>query len=80
MADRMSDFHGLGIMLELSSVQLSNIEGQHPEMVRRHMEVLNTWIKEETRKPVTWWTLITALRELKLNKLAGKVYREISSS
>ena len=79
MADRMNDYHALGTVLELDSVQLSHIEGQYPEMVRRCMEVLNTWVEKETRKPVTWRTLITALRELKQNKLARKVDRVISS-
>ena len=69
VANRMNDSYGLGTMLGLNSVQLSNIEGQHPEMVRRCMEVLNTctWIKQGTRTPVTWRTLITALREMKRN-------------
>ena len=70
VANEMDDSYGLGIMLGLTPVQLSNIERQHPEMVRRCMEVLNTWIKEETRTPVTWQTLITALRKMKKSKLA----------
>ena len=80
MADRVSDYHGLGTMLKLTSVQLSNIEEENRKVVRRCMEVLNTWISEKTRKPTTWWTLITALREMKLIKLARKIDREISSS
>ena len=50
-------------------MQLSNIEGQDPEMVRRCMEVTTT--------PVTWRTLIIALKEMKRNNLAGKIYGEI---
>ena len=80
VADQMSDYHGLGIMLGLSPVQLDHIEGQHPKLVRRCMEVLITWVEEETRKPVTWRTLITALRELKQKKLARKIDRKMSSN
>ena len=80
VADQMSKFKGLGATLGLSLVQLRNIEGRHPEMVDRCMEVLHTWVEQETRKPVTWRTLITALREAKENKVASKVYREISSN
>ena len=35
VANWMNDSYGLGTMLMLSSAQLSNIERQHPEMVRR---------------------------------------------
>ena len=80
VADQMSDYHGLGIVLGLSANQLRHIEGQHPEVVRRCIEVLSTWVEQETKKPVTWRTLITALRELKQNKLAGKLNRELSSN
>ena len=80
VANEMNDSYGLGTMLRLNFVQLSNIEGQHPEMVRRCMEVLSTWIKEETRTPVTWRTLIAALWEIEENKVAGKIYHEISQA
>ena len=80
VANQMKNSYGLGTMLGLNFVQLSNIEGEYTEMVRRCMEVLKTWIKEETRTPVTWRTLITALREIEEIKVAGKIYREISQA
>ena len=81
VAREMSDFHGLGTMLQVEPVELSSIEENHSkDAIRRCMEVLNRWVQQETRKPVTWRTLITVLIELKERKLARKLEQEISSN
>lgn len=77
VADRIHNYHGLGTVLGLSPEQLKNIEAENSQVVRRCTEVLDSWVHQESRVPVTWQTLITALREINEIKIAKKIAREI---
>ena len=57
-----------------TGARISAIETQHLKNAQEiNLEVFKSWIKGEGRKPISWNTLVTVLREIKLNALADKI-------
>ena len=77
VAPKVSDPDGLGAMLDIEAVQISMIKGAENNIVTVNMKILNVWKEEETKTPVTWRTLIDALRDLKMIKLARQITEEL---
>ena len=73
IATKVADSNGLGIMLNLETTQISMIKDSEKGPIDVNRKILATWKEEETRKPVSWRTLIEAIKEIKLNRLAGQL-------
>ena len=73
VATKVPDSNGLGIMLNLETTQIDMIKDSEKGSVNVNRKILATWKDEETRKPISWRTLIEALKEMKKIKLAGQL-------
>ncbi len=65
-----------GIMLlnDETGARITAIESQHLRNAQDiNLEVFKSWINGEGRKPISWNTLVTVLREIGLNPLADKI-------
>ena len=78
VATKVSNYHALGAMLGLkfSRVKMFKKE-QGGDTVLINMEILTTWIEEETKRPITWLTLIQALSEMNMRKLAHDIIEKL---
>ena len=78
VAPKVDDYHTLGIMLGLD---FNRMEMFKEELGRKtiliNMKILTTWIGEETQLPTTWLTLIQALRDMDMEKLADNITNEL---
>ena len=71
VAPKVNDYHDLGIMLGLDYKQVKMFENERKgNTVLINMKILTTWIGEETKMPTTWHTLIQALCDMDMKKLA----------
>ncbi len=69
-------YNQFGILLlnDKTGARISSIETKHRENVQEiNLEVLKLWINGEGRKPISWNTVVTVLREIGLNALASKI-------
>ena len=74
VATEVNDYHKLGIMLGLKFNQVEMFKKeQGGDTVLINMKILTTWMEEETVRPTTWLTLIQALREMDMTKLAQDI-------
>ena len=78
VAPKVDDYHTLGTMLGLD---FNRVEMFKEELGRKtvliNMKILTTWIGEETRLPTTWLTLLQALREMDMEKLAHDITEKL---
>ena len=78
VAPKVNNYHALGIMLGLD---FNQVEIFKEELGRKailiNMKILTTWIGEETQLPTTWLTLIQALRDMDMEKLADNITSEL---
>ena len=71
VATKVSDYYALGTMLDLDFARVEMFENEkRGDAVLINMKILITWIAEETKMPTTWLTLIQALCEMDMKKLA----------
>ena len=74
VATEVANYHKLGIMLGLkfNRVEMFKKE-QGGDTVLINMKILTTWMEEETVRPTTWLTLIQALCDMDMTKLAQDI-------
>ena len=77
VAEEISDYYSLGSVLEVKFERVEMFKDEYRDPILINMKVLTTWRKEETRKPITWQTLLAALRDIRLTKLADDIVREL---
>ena len=81
VAPKVNDYHTLGIMLGLDFKRVETFKKEHGgKTVLINMEILTTWIGEETRLPTTWLTLIQALRDMDMEKLAHDITEKLRNT
>ena len=74
MATEVSDYHALGTMLGLKFKRVEMFKKeQGGDTVLINMKILTTWMEEEAVRPTTWLTLIQALRDMDMRKLAQDI-------
>ena len=78
VAPKVNDYHALGVMLDLgfNRVEMFKKE-QGGDTVLINMKILTTWIEEETLPPTTWLTLIQALHDMNMEKLANDITNKL---
>ena len=69
----VTDPDKLGTMLDLNKPKIKMIKKKESDLSDMNREILDTWKEEETRTPTTWRTLIQALEEMNMMKLARKL-------
>ena len=80
VATKVDDYHGLGCMLNLKLSRVDMFEKERRgNTVLINMNILTAWIEEKTRKPVTWLTLIEALRDMDLLSLADDISKKLEA-
>ena len=78
VAPKVNDYHDLGIMLGLDYKRVKMFENERRgNTVLINMEILTTWISEETEMPTTWHTLIQALCDMDMKKLAHDISKKL---
>ena len=79
VAEKVCNYHALGTMLGLKFHQVEMIEKEKrgETVVVINMKILTTWMRKETKKPVTWRTLIQALCNMNMTKLAYDIIDEL---
>ena len=78
VAKEISGYHDLGTMLGLKFRQVEMFKKeQGGDTVLINMKILTTWIEEETRRPTTWLTLIRALHDMDMKKLAHDITEKL---
>ena len=74
MATKVCDYHALGTMLGLKFKRVEMFKKeQGGDTVLINMKILTTWMEEETARPTTWLTLIQALHDMDMAKLAQEI-------
>ena len=75
----VTDWHGLGIQLDLEVHQLDGIKADHHNdgLSRMKTEMFKVWLKNNP--DASWTDLITALREMGENKAACDIEAAIRS-
>ena len=74
MATEVGDYHALGTMLGLKFKRVEMFKKeQGGDKFLINMKILTTWMEEETVRPTTWLTLIQALRDMDMTKLAQDI-------
>ena len=69
-------YNRFGILLlnDETGARISSLETKHGENVQEiNLEVFRLWINGVGRKPISWNTVVTVLREIGLNALASKI-------
>ena len=69
----VTDWHSLGLSLDLEHTQLIEIERNHHDIKRRKTEMLGLWLKK-TAHP-TWEAVIDALNENDEQRVADQIQR-----
>ena len=78
LAPNVNDYHALGIMLGLDFKRVEMFKAEHGgKTVLINMEILTTWMEEETQLPTTWLTLIQALLDMDMKKLAHNITEKL---
>ena len=78
VAKEISGYHDLGTMLGLKFRQVEMFKKeQGGDMVLINMKILTTWIAEETKMPTTWLTLVQALHDMGMKKLAHNIIEKL---
>ena len=77
VAEKVTDSHGLGTMLDMEYPQIEMFINEERKTVLINMKILTTWIMCETKMPTTWCTLLQALRDIKEKKLARDITQEL---
>ena len=78
VAPKVADYHALGIMLGLDFKRVEMFKAEHGgKTVLINMEILTTWMEEETRLPTTWLTLTQALCDMDMKKLAHNITEKL---
>ena len=74
----INDYHALGSMLGLKFKRVEMFKKeQGGDTVLINMKILTTWIEEETLLPTTWLTLIQALHDMNMEKLAHNITNKL---
>ena len=73
VATKVGSPDSLGTMLKLDGVDIDMIKGEEKRTVIMNKRILGLWMENETRQPITWRTLIKALRDMKMNRLARQL-------
>ena len=76
VASEVTDPDKLGAMLKLNRAKIKMIKKKESDPADVNREILDTWKEEETRTPTTWRTLIKALEEMNMMKLARKLRKK----
>ena len=80
VATKVDDYHGLGCMLDLDFTRIEMFEKERKgDAVLINMKILTVWLKEETRMPTTWLTLIGALRDMDMMSLAHDLTEKLEA-
>ena len=70
---------GVLLLNDGTGATISALERQHHSRATSiNFENLQQWIQGSEKKPVTWETLITVLRQIELNTLADKIESSLS--
>ena len=77
VARKVNRSEALGDMLGLEQVQVKMIKQRYCDPEQVNMEVLATWMQEQTRKPTTWRTLLKALQDVNMNKLLCEITEKL---
>ena len=81
VAPEVSDYYSLGTMLDLKFRRVEMFDQQlRGKAILINMKILTTWVKERTREPVTWKTLISALQDICMTKLADDIFDKLQRS
>ena len=74
----VTDYHTLGMLLGLKFSQIEIFGNEkRGNTVLINMKILITWITQETKSPTTWLTLIQALCEMDMKKLASNIIEKL---
>ena len=73
----VTDWHQLGVYLELTQGQLENIDKDYPQNKRRKSEVLIRW--RQNGNEVSWDALAKALEHCGYSAIAQKLRRKMPS-
>ena len=78
VAPKVNDYHALGVMFDLGFNRIEMFKKeQGGDTVLINMKILTTWIEEETLLPTTWLTLIQALHDMDMEKLARDIANKL---
>ena len=67
----------LGNMLGLERIHVKQIKQEYSGPEEVNMEILDTWMEEQTREPTTWRTLLKALQKMNMNRLVCEITKEL---
>ena len=70
----VDDWQGLGIRLEIDYHELKKLAKLHSTVEERKYEMLQLWLDSDTK--ASWTKLLTALSEMKLNRVAEEIKRK----
>ena len=70
----VDNWQGLGIQLEISYHELQKLGKVHSTVEERKYAMLQLWLDSDTK--ASWTKLLTALSEMKLNRIAQKIKRK----
>ena len=74
VAKEVGDYHALGISLGLEFNQIEMMDNEYRGRTAViNMKILTTWMQKETKKPITWHTLLQALCSIDRTKLAHSI-------
>ena len=80
VATEVANYHKLGIMLSLKFNRLEMFKKEESgDTILINMKILTTWMEEETVGPTTWLTLIQALREMDMTRLAQNITNKLEA-
>ena len=77
VARKTDKYEALGDVLGLERVRVRHIKRQYSDPEEVNMDILDTWMQQQTRKPTTWHTLLKALQEMNLNTLVDEITEKL---
>ena len=77
VARKVDKCGALGNMLGLEQVHVKQIKQDYRGTEEVNMEILGTWMQEQTVKPTTWRTLLKALQKMNMNRLVCEIAKEL---
>ena len=78
VAEKVCKYHALGAMLGLEFYQVEMMEEEkRGKTAMINMKILTTWMQKETKKPISWRTLIQALGNMDMTQLAHDVIDQL---
>ena len=77
----VTDWHGLGLQLDVPPYQLEKFDSDYPRSADRKMaEVLTYWLRNCPKERLTWQTIAAAVETIGHGNLARTLRSEITRS